>query len=70
MRPLIDGFRTLGGFFMQIDTVDNELLRKAQENPDAYRSLNVRVSGWSARFITLNKEWQDTIIERTTQKEL
>lgn len=70
VRPLIDGFRTLGGFFMQIDTVDNELLRKAQENPDTYRSLNVRVSGWSARFITLNKEWQDTIIERTTQKEL
>lgn len=68
VRSLIEGFTTLGGFFMQMDTVDNEILRLAQENPDAYRSLSVRVSGWSARFITLSKEWQETIIERTAMQ--
>ena len=29
-----------------------------------YRNLSVRVSGWSDRFVTLNKEWQDMIIQR------
>lgn len=66
VRSVIDGFVSLGGFFMQMDTIDNSVLLRAQENPDAYRSLAVRVSGWSARFITLSREWQDIIIERTS----
>ena len=61
---LIKGFCALGGFFMQIDTADKELLIKAQKNPTEYPNLAVRVSGWNARFITLSKEWQDMIIER------
>ena len=68
VRGLTDGFVSLGGFFMQMDTVDNEALRRAQENPEAYKGLAVRVSGWSARFVTLSREWQDTVIERTSQK--
>lgn len=61
---LIRGFRELGGFFMQIDTVNVETLKKAQENPKDYKTLSVRVSGWNARFITLSREWQDMIIEK------
>ena len=68
VRGLTDGFVSLGGFFMQMDTVDNEALRRAQDNPEAYKGLAVRVSGWSARFVTLSREWQDTVIERTSQK--
>ena len=59
---LMKGFDALGGFFMQIDVADAEILRKAQEEPENYRSLSVRVSGWNARFVTLNKEWQDMVI--------
>lgn len=67
---LIRGFNSLGGFFMQMDVIDNAVLLEAQKNPDQYRSLAVRVSGWSARFVTLSREWQDMIIQRTTQQEL
>ncbi len=62
---LMRGFVSLGGFFMQLDSVDAALLRDAQENPERYKSLSVRVSGWNARFITLDKKWQQMIIERT-----
>lgn len=61
---LLRGFVTLGGFFMQPDVVDAEVLHKAQENPGEYQNLSVRVSGWNARFVTLNKEWQDMVIEQ------
>lgn len=62
---LIRGFVALGGHFMQPDIADPALLRKAQEHPEEYQNLSVRVSGWNARFVTLNKEWQDMIIAQT-----
>lgn len=61
---LIKGFVLLGGHFMQLDIADAELLRAAQEHPEDYQNLSVRVSGWNARFVTLNKEWQDMIINQ------
>ena len=61
---LIRGFVLLGGFFMQPDVVDAALLREAQEHPENYQTLSVRVSGWNARFVTLSKEWQDMVIEQ------
>lgn len=67
LQALVDlmrGFVTLRGFFMQPDVVDASLLREAQEHPEDYQTLSVRVSGWNARFVTLNKEWQDMVIEQ------
>lgn len=61
---LMRGFVALGGFFMQPDVVDAALLREAQAHPENYQTLSVRVSGWNARFVTLNKEWQDMVIEQ------
>lgn len=61
---LIKGFAVLGGHFMQLDIADAELLKKAQEHPEEYQNLSVRVSGWNARFVTLNREWQNMIIEQ------
>ncbi len=60
---LIKAFCALGGFFMQIDVADSSVLRDAQNNPDDYRALAVRVAGWNARFVTLSREWQDMIID-------
>lgn len=68
ISTLISGFVLLGGHFMQLDIADAELLRKAQENPEDYQNLSVRVSGWNARFVTLNKEWQDMIIAQMGSK--
>ena len=61
---LIRGFVSLGGFFMQPDVVDSSLLLEAQAHPEDYQTLSVRVSGWNARFVTLNKEWQDMVIKQ------
>ena len=65
---LIRGFVALGGFFMQPDVVDAELLRMAQEHPEDYQTLSVRVSGWNARFVTLCKEWQDMVIAQNEHR--
>lgn len=62
---LIQGFATLGGHFMQLDIADAKLLKEAQEHPEDYQNLSVRVSGWNARFVTLNRQWQDMIIAQT-----
>ena len=59
---LMRGFAQLGGFFMQPDVADASLLRAAQAHPEDYPTLSVRVSGWNARFVTLNREWQDMVI--------
>jgi len=61
---LMRGLVALGGFFMQPDIVDTSILKEAQEHPENYQTLSVRVSGWNARFVTLNKEWQDMVIEQ------
>ena len=62
---LYRAFVKLGGYFMQTDIIDSEVLRAAQERPEEYKTLSVRVSGWNARFITLDEEWQEMVIERT-----
>lgn len=65
---LIRGFVALGGYFMQLDVMDAEALRAAQRDPETYKTLSVRVSGWNARFVTLDKQWQDMVIARTAQE--
>lgn len=67
LAALIRGFVALGGSFLQLDVLDAAVLRRAQEHPEDYKTLSVRVSGWNARFITLDREWQEMIIERTAQ---
>ena len=64
LMSLLRGFVTLGGFFMQIDVADAQLLREASEHPEQYPTLSVRVSGWNARFITMSKQWQQMVIEQ------
>lgn len=62
LMSLMRGFVTLGGCFMQPDVLDAAVLKEAQEHPENYQTLSVRVSGWNARFVTLNKQWQDMVI--------
>lgn len=65
---LMKSFIKLGGIHLSIDIVDSEMLKNAQKHPEKYPNLSVRIAGWSARFTTLNKEFQDMIIQRTEQK--
>ena len=65
LEALLRGFVALNGFFMQLDVADASLLKEAQEHPEQYQTLSVRVSGWNARFVSLSREWQNMIIEQT-----
>jgi formate C-acetyltransferase len=60
MRTLVK----LGVMHAQFNSLSPELLKKAQENPEKYQDLLVRVSGYSARFVDLPREVQDEIIGR------
>ncbi len=53
-----------GGYHIQINTIDNEVLKKAQKNPSEYDDLIVRVSGYSAYFTRLGRNIQNDIINR------
>ncbi len=55
------------GSHMQFNVVTRETLLDAQEHPENYRHLVVRVAGYSALFTTLSKSLQDDIIRRTEQ---
>lgn len=67
-RRLIDlckGYFDQGGYHVQFNVVDSEMLRDAQARPDRYRDLIVRVAGFSAYWCELSKPVQDEIIART-----
>ena len=55
----------LGGYEVQVNVASVETLRAAQENPERYCDLIIRVSGYSARFVELSAEIQNDIIART-----
>ncbi len=65
LMDMLYAFIQLGCHFMQLDVVDAAMLKKAQEDPENYGTLVVRVSGWSSRFRTLEEQWQRLVIERT-----
>ena len=58
----------LGVYHVQFNIISTETLKAAQRDPEAYRDLLVRVSGYTAYFVELGKEIQDEIIGRTTQR--
>jgi pyruvate-formate lyase len=62
---LLRGFCSLKIPHVQFNVVDADTLRSAQANPAEFRSLVVRVAGYSAYFIELDTELQNEIIQRT-----
>lgn len=52
---------------IQFNVVDSEVLREAQEEPEKYTDLQVRVAGYSAHFVDLPEVTQNSIIDRTEQ---
>lgn len=68
LAMLIRYFILRGGHQLQLNAVDPELLRAAQADPERYRQLIVRVWGWSAYFVELDKPYQEHIIARQEYK--
>ncbi|MDY6844909.1 MAG: pyruvate formate lyase family protein, partial [Thermodesulfobacteriota bacterium] len=58
----------LGLNHVQFNMVDNETLRAAQKEPEKYSELIVRIAGYSAHFVEMNKKTQDSIIARNVQQ--
>jgi choline trimethylamine-lyase len=70
LAGLIRGYFELDAFHVQFNVFDKKTLLAAQQSPENYRHLLVRVAGYSARFVTLSKEVQDAIIQRTSYGEI
>ena len=58
----------LYGWHVQFNTIDTEVLHDAQKNPENYKDLTVRVAGYSALFVALDKDVQNDIIDRMAYK--
>jgi formate C-acetyltransferase len=68
LGAMIQSFFSLGAFHVQFNTISTEVLREAQEEPEKYKDLLVRVAGYSTQFVNLSREMQDAIIARTAHE--
>ncbi len=62
---LIRSYFKMDGHHIQFNVIDANTLREAQEHPENYKDLIVRVAGYSDYFIDLTPELQEEIIKRT-----
>lgn len=65
LAALVRSYFDQKGMHIQFNVIDKNTLIKAQQNPERYRDLVIRVAGYSAQFISLDKAIQDDIIKRT-----
>ncbi|HPQ67543.1 MAG TPA: pyruvate formate lyase family protein [bacterium] len=63
-KAFLRGYTENGGTALQINILDPDMLRDAQQHPQDYRHLLVRVTGYNAYFTSIGKELQDEVIAR------
>lgn len=64
MRGLLETYMQEGGFALQFNVLDVETLKAAQNNPEKYSNLQVRLCGWNVYFNNLSKEEQNAFIKQ------
>ena len=64
VATLVKTFIDMGGHQMQLNAVNTQLLEDAQKHPEAHTQLVVRIWGWSAYYVELDKEYQDHVLRR------
>ncbi len=69
LLELIKSFFDRGGFHVQFNIVDSRMLKDAQQHPEQYRNLMVRVAGFTEYWVELGKPIQDEIVARTEYEE-
>ncbi len=70
LLALTRSYMRQGGFHIQYNIVDSRLLREAQQDPDHYRDLMVRVAGFTQYWVEIGKPIQDEVIVRTEYQEV
>ena len=70
LAHLVRAYFKMDGHHIQFNVVDGAELRRAQQAPDDYRDLIVRVAGYSDYFVDLTVDLQEEIIQRTEHGEL
>ena len=65
LKSLITSYFSNGGFHVGISVIDRETLKDAMVNPDKYKSLTVRLYGFSEYFVSLPKWQQLAVLNRT-----
>ncbi|MBW2636794.1 MAG: hypothetical protein JRC86_04605, partial [Deltaproteobacteria bacterium] len=63
-KAFLKGYTENSGTSLQINMVNADMLKDAQEHPDEYRTLLVRITGYNAYFTGIGRELQDEIIAR------
>lgn len=64
----LDGFSCAGGYHINVNVFDRDVLLDAMENPTKYPNLTIRVSGYAVNFMRLTREQQLDVINRTFHK--
>jgi pyruvate-formate lyase len=64
----LKGYIENGGTALQINMLDPDVLKEAQRNPEDFRHLLVRITGYNAYFTTIGKELQDEVIHRISHE--
>jgi formate C-acetyltransferase len=63
-KAFLRGYTQNGGTALQINMLDPRMLKDAQDHPQNYRHLLVRITGYNAYFTTVGRELQNEVIER------
>ncbi|MBN2051548.1 MAG: hypothetical protein JW760_13940 [Spirochaetales bacterium] len=69
-KAFLRGYAENGGTALQVNMLDPEVLKDAQQHPADYRHLLVRVTGYNAYFTAIGKELQDEVIARISHEKV